>query len=352
MKTIKNFAMLLAAAAFITVGIASCNKKPVIEAPADLTELNTALVEAQKLYDNATSASYKAEAITDYKATVDAIKRAIAGGVSQSTANNLLAQLKAAIETLNSNALAPIPASAITFALNFNKGVGESLTTAGTNTWKATLEKGPAEVFGNDTSIPTFVDGKVGKAMHFENGSHLKIEKFAAKALEGSKLSIAVWVNPDKAFANNYIISYNTWNTWKFQIQDGGKPFFTVATDKGITDMDNEHDNSAPAKTWTHIVVTFDGTSGNVEFFINGELTKTWTVSERPNLAGSIKSPESEIPLLIGAGQTIETALKWEWDSWKTPEGWSNFYGSLDELKVYNIALTAGQVSKIYNDEK
>ena len=42
------------------------------------------------------------------------------------------------------------------------------------------------------------------------------------------------------------------------------------------------------------------------------------------------------------------------WTSWvwaRTPANWDGFIGAMDELKVYNIALTDGQVAKLYKDE-
>jgi hypothetical protein len=36
----------------------------------------------------------------------------------------------------------------------------------------------------------------------------------------------------------------------------------------------------------------------------------------------------------------------------QTPTSLGYFKGAIDELKIFNIALTDGQVSKLYNDEK
>jgi len=56
---------------------------------------------------------------------------------------------------------------------------------------------------------------------------------------------------------------------------------------------------------------------------------------------------------MVGACTTYaEVIAKWDW---VTPpirvQGWDYFVGSMDELKVYNIALTDGQVAKLYKDE-
>jgi hypothetical protein len=37
---------------------------------------------------------------------------------------------------------------------------------------------------------------------------------------------------------------------------------------------------------------------------------------------------------------------------WTTADNLGYFKGVIDELKIYKIALSDGQVSKLYNDEK
>ena len=61
----------------------------------------------------------------------------------------------------------------------------------------------------------------------------------------------------------------------------------------------------------------------------------------------------TKLPLLIGAAFTYAEA-KAVWPAswgWETIPNWGYFTGSLDELKVYNVALTDGQVAKLYKDE-
>jgi hypothetical protein len=41
-------------------------------------------------------------------------------------------------------------------------------------------------------------------------------------------------------------------------------------------------------------------------------------------------------------------AWNWEWNS----DSLGAFYGAIDNLGLYNVALTAGQVKKLYKDKK
>lgn len=343
MKKIKIFAML-AAALLSIAGFMSCTKD---EEKADTTALEALLVEAKGLLANATAELYPQDAINTFRTTVNAVDASLKkGGLSQATVTNLMAQLQAAIDTFKASAYGAINPANLTMEVTFDAASSGSFKTTGAHTWDVVPAGGPAEVFGADASAaPTYVAGKVGKAAHFTKGSHFKVTGFDPASLEGKQLSISVWVNPDKVYANNYIISYNYWESWKFQVQDGSKPFLTLFGDNCV-DMDNETDNSAPANTWTHLAVSVDLTAKTVDFYVNGQLTKAWT----DKVSGTIQHVDNG-SLLIGACFTIQTALTFDWFT-PSVDGWGCFYGKLDELKVYNIALSAGQVAAIYAAEK
>ena len=240
------------------------------------------------------------------------------------------------------------------FGLSFDEVAGVELTAEGKGL-KAVLKRAPAELFGDGKPMPTFPQGKKGKAIHFSEGSHLEISTFSRSDFEGKTMSIAVWVKPDKTKSGNYIISYNDWHSWKFQLQENNKPFFTVFTSKGCTDADNESDFSAPNGEWTHLVVVLDLTNENLTFHVNGGddnggNTKIWDKSKKEFLTGTIV-PNEISPLVIGAFNSYQAAMI-DWEGWDA-ENWNNYFeGAMDELKVYNIALTQGQVSKLYNSEK
>ena len=346
----KNFKLLvLAAVAVISFGFASCSKdNGGDEKKVDLTELTAVVDSCQTVLSNATTADYPQSASTAFESTVNAAKKALEGNLTQTAADNMLVQLRAAGKTFAAAAFGAIPENALTFALTFDEGKGESLKTTGSYNWTAKFEKGPSEIFGTDTQVPQFVDGKKGKALYFDKGAHLEISDYAANMLEGSKLSIAVWVKPEETRAGNYIISYNYWNSWKLNLQTENKPFFTIATDKGTVDMDNETVQSVPNGDWTHVAVTADLTAGEVNFYINGELTKTWTKETKGDgLSGTIKPYTTKLPLMIGVCTTIDEANTWSWSWEKVPASWDYFHGTLDELQVYNVALTAGQIAKL-----
>jgi hypothetical protein len=76
-----------------------------------------------------------------------------------------------------------------------------------------------------------------------------------------------------------------------------------------------------PVNTWMHLAASFDGT--NYRFYINGQLIKT--------TAGTF-GPTNSAPLEIGKSGTCEV-----------------FAGLIDEVEIYNRALSASEIAAIYN---
>jgi len=345
----KTLLLMLFVSSVMILG--SCKKDTSI-VEGDKTELNALIVEADALSASATSADYPQAAIDTYNATLASVKTAAATPLTQAEIDNLVVNLTQAMATLNAAAYDAIPASSLLIGLSFNEGTGTQLTTEG-KTLIAKLTAGPPEIFGADTHIPSFIDGIKGKAMYFNRGSHLEINGYNSADFLINKMSIAVWVKPDSTRPGNYIVSYNYWNTWKFQIQEQNKPFFTVHTLAGWTDADNQHDFSAPNNAWTHVAISMDLTAGTLDMYVNGLSTMHWTTVDKANLTGSPTPYATVLPILIGACTTYaEAKAAWNWQWSETPNAWDHFVGAMDEFKIYNIALTDGQVSKLYNDEK
>jgi hypothetical protein len=349
----KSAFIALASILMLSTVMTSCDPEEL--EPADTTALVALIDSCQTLADDATLDDYPQEAITAFNSVLTTAKAALDNeSITQTAVDNLVVQLRAARKTFLAAAYDAIPETALVMGLGFEEGAGTQLTAAGKG-WTAVLKQGPSEIFGTATNLPSFVTGKVGKAMYFNNGSHLQISDYAASDLMGSQLSIAVWVKPDSTRAGNYIMSYNYWNSWKFQLQEQNKPFFTVHTNAdGWVDADNQADFSAPNNAWTHLVVTLNMNTKVLTFYVNGVSTMEWTATTKPGLTGT--GPwqyKNTLPLMVAACTTYaEAKAEWDWSWSETPAGWDGFVGSMDELKLYNVALTDGQVAKLYNEEK
>ena len=86
-------------------------------------------------------------------------------------------------------------------------------------------------------------------------------------------------------------------------------------------------------------------------FYVNGVHTKTWTEADKGigPITQTLTAPDPQ-PFLIGVVATEAEMGTWSWT--ETPTSLGHFKGAIDELKLYNVALAEGQVSKMYTDEK
>ena len=322
-------------------------------ATAAYASLAALITECETQANAATSADYPQAAIDDYKATITTTKTAAATLLTEVQINNLNTNLTAAQKTFETQVYGFIDeAMYLNAGWHFDEGTGTTATAFSTVKHVGTFFKGNTVIMGAAAMSPTWVDGvKGGKAVYLTGGAHLEVPY--TTAFLPANLTISVWIKADELYENNYIVSQNYWQGYKLQTQGGGKPFFTFKkVDGGIVDADNETDNSVKAGQWVHLVVSVNATTKELKFYVNGTLTKTWTEANKSigPLTQTLTGPDPQ-PFIIGCVAT-DAELAANFMSWTTAENFGYFKGAIDELKVYNIALADGQVSKLYNDEK
>lgn len=354
MKKFINFfvaaVLMLGAAPVMT----SCSSDDDPKTPAetlDLAVLNTLITECQNLANGASTDDYPEAAITEFKTVISNVVTAKDAVKTQSAVEALVTQLTEARATFLKKAYGAIDESAVIAKWTFDTDATNQVS-EGVNKWTAVCKESPS-CFPNKVA-PKFVEGVNGKAVMLEDGAHLEVSDFSQAAVTPLNFSISAWVKTSKTYANNYIVSYNYWNTWKLQVQDQNKPFFTFATDAGIADADNETDQSVKEGEWTMVTVTLSLTDHTLNFYINGELTKSWNQNDKPALAGTswatYTSKIGALPIFIGlATSEAEATAAWDWE-WSYND-LGAFYGAIDNLTFYNVALTAGQVKKLYKDK-
>ncbi len=88
--------------------------------------------------------------------------------------------------------------------------------------------------------------------------------------------------------------------------------------------------NAIPLNTWTHIVLTRDHTTKEVKIYINGAVDSTYAYSNNPLSSNSEKLLVGEC---LGCGGT------------------SKFQGHLDEIKIYNYALSNNSIIELFEAE-
>lgn len=358
MRRIFKVAVFCLVTACMAPVFTSCSEdsNETVQNNADKKTINEELVTCKQLLASATEKDYPQTAIDAFKSVVTLVESALDKDPTQTAVDNMLTQLREAKATFIAAAFDALPLANLICSWDFDTE-GTTLASTGTQKWNAVLKAGPSEIFGSDTNVPQFVDGIKGKALSFSKGAHLEVADYNTSTLLGSELAISVWVKPAKTVPGNYIMSLNYWNTFKFQLQEENKPFMTFASDKGSADCDNEMAQSVPNDKWSHLTVVLSYTTHTLKFYVNGELTKTWNASEKEALSGTkwktdwTSATGEKLPLMIGGCTTYAEASSWEWFT-PSPEAWDCFYGLMDQVKIFNVALTDGQVNKLYNDEK
>jgi len=117
------------------------------------------------------------------------------------------------------------------------------------------------------------------------------------------------------------------------------------------------------AMKWAHVVFTYDAATKLRTFYINGTKMmqsdfNLWPVGDAKRSVTGQKAangPAPELSTKFAFGfATDRTAGIWANQTWGdyTNPGANHFKGRLDDVRFFNVALTAAEVSTLYNAEK
>lgn len=164
--------------------------------------------------------------------------------------------------------------------------------------------------------------GYASNAYHFDGTTSLDAAN--SVQLNSDFTTISFWVKPDELPATGevFLLSNGGWQTrWKISMPDHGKPVFTTNATSGISDMDSG--TPLTVGQWKHVVMVHNGTQDKI--FFNGVLVNS------KNVSGALN--DTKYPLGIG---------------YNAVDGGNNFKGSLDEVEIYNRALSDSEVAALY----
>jgi concanavalin A-like lectin/glucanase superfamily protein len=339
-------------ALLLTVVVSSCKKdSEPPPPPADKTALQAAIATAQALsltVEGTKPGQYEAGSKAALTAALTASNVVYANaGASQTLVNNTTAQLLAAIAAYQAHLIKEIAAANL---IGFWKMNGNANDSSG-NANNGVLTAGHA-YFGAGT--PTLVLDRFGRAnmaYHFDHGGNIDVPYKAS--LNPQQMSISLWakwsstgrtINTD----TYTFIAMNRWNGFKFQLQSGHLPFYTVKVVKTAGDTtiyDRDDAGVAIAEnTWRHIVVTFK--SGEMKFYINGDLVKTWDAASTGPVPGNALTLLNPIDFMIGQDLPTNKYLTVDGDY---QVAWGGFFtGDMDDVMFYNVALDGPQVHSIF----
>jgi hypothetical protein len=167
--------------------------------------------------------------------------------------------------------------------------------------------------------------GRYGSALTFD-GTNDWVTVADAPGLDLSgALTLEAWVRPNGGPSWRTIVLKENGSTLAYALYaaaSGGTPMGIVYT--GGAQQKLSGPSALPAATWTHLALTYDG--AQLRLYVDGVQRASKTVT------GAM--PNSSGPLRIG-GNSVWTS---EW-----------FKGELDELRVYNRALSASEIQSDMN---
>ena len=180
-------------------------------------------------------------------------------------------------------------------------------------------------------AIPTI--GKVGQALKLD-GSNGEIECVSVGAPSSlnnlSQISISAWIYAKSAgdFGRGVILNKSNFeaNGWKFEF---GSYRFTVDYDTRLM----AYATRPSLNEWHHVVVVWNGsqTSSEVKFYTDGILVNHTSDQDG---SGSRKGDQGQGVVISSMGCS-STSRK--------------FDGKIDEVRVYDSALTAEEIKRLYN---
>lgn len=141
--------------------------------------------------------------------------------------------------------------------------------------------------------------------------------------------SVSFWINPNSLPGNGeaYLLSFGGWQErWKISLPTHGKVVWTTNHENGISDMDAGNGNEVPVGSWSHFVMVHDGLKDYI--YLNGVL------AAEKDVVGLLNNTVH--PLGIG---------------YNAVDGGSFFDGLLDDVLIYETALTAAEVAALYAEQ-
>jgi len=174
------------------------------------------------------------------------------------------------------------------------------------------------------TSLHTS-SGKVGSyAGSFDGTSnYIRISDTDTLDLSNVDFSITIWMNPETIDDYDFIIDKESsgFGGWWLEFAPG-----KIVSLGGSGSRRNILNTAMPLDTWSFLAVTYSESSGLISGYLNSSLDKT--ISQNLNIGTNTQ------PIDIGSDLNIQT--RW-------------FDGFIDDVRIYNRALSETEIKAIYN---
>jgi hypothetical protein len=187
----------------------------------------------------------------------------------------------------------------------------------------------------------TFGTGKVGQAFSFDGGSDLRVPASASLNVGASSAGFTVecWIKPADLAGNQALVEWNNgpagvhfWISQPTAFFGGGPGclYANLVDTGGGFHLLTSAGNTLNTLGFQHVALTYDKTSGMAKLYYNGSVVASQNL-------GSF-TPQTTYDLFFGHRPSND------------PPGF--FKGLLDEVGLYNRALSGSEIASLYNASK
>jgi hypothetical protein len=170
----------------------------------------------------------------------------------------------------------------------------------------------------------TWVDGKFGKALSFEGATDYVIIPVSNDLKPTETFTLTAWVNPKNGpSSNNHMAIIGLGSSGPRYYVDKSASNFHIRLQTGNDNL-SYNAGSIDFDTWQHAAYAYDGE--NVNVYVNSELVDTHSAS------GNLLTDNNESYIANWAGAA------------------RHFNGLIDEVAVFNVALTEDDIVSIMNN--
>ena len=171
--------------------------------------------------------------------------------------------------------------------------------------------------------------GQTGSALEFDGSTYVDLGN-SFRLERTDKFSAGAWINPSSSEASSVIGSMDEdsmFRGWDIYLDGGGKVYLHLINmwEKNAIRVNTK--DAVPMKKWSHIFVTYDGSSKGkgIKIFINGAQKELEITHD--TLTGSIAT---DTPLHIGQRSKSST-----------------FKGVIDDVRLYRRELTPAEAAQL-----
>jgi hypothetical protein len=200
---------------------------------------------------------------------------------------------------------------------------------------------GSDSIFGNTV----YTEGVAGKALVFDGYTSQINHKTNHQNLLKQNFTISAWVAPQEYSWNlsaivNQQIDLST--GFFFGINHVGKLVGSLSV--GTEWKTCISTDSLPLLLWSHVAMIFDVENG-ISLYINNKKVGETKFTGVPVFA-------VDVDIVLGKTQTKLTPAFTERNTSKAINSWMLFDGLMDEVQIYDKALTANDIAKLYDSFK